>query len=52
MQSGKHVLAPLFHWFMNICNYLSVVCNEVKCAIIKIQKINAADDYDRTLNCK
>ena len=24
--------------------------NEVKCAIIKIQNVNAADDYERTLN--
>ena len=26
--------------------------NEVKCAIIKVQNVNAADDYDQTFNCK
>ena len=26
--------------------------NEVKCAIIKIQKVSAVDDYEQTLNCK
>ena len=26
--------------------------NEVKCAIIKIQNVNATDDYERTLNRK
>ena len=25
--------------------------NEVKCVIIKIQNVNAADDYEQTLNC-
>ena len=26
--------------------------NEVKCAIIKIENLNATDGYEQTLNCK
>lgn len=37
---------------MGICNMSLWRNNEVKCAIIKIQKANAADDYERILNYK
>ena len=25
---------------------------EIKCAILEMQNVNAADDYEQTLNCK
>ena len=37
---------------MNICNFSQWENNEVKCAIIKIQNVIAADNYEQTSHCK
>lgn len=39
---------------LNICKLIIFQwgINEVKCAIIKVQNVNATDDYQQTFNCK
>ena len=55
MQSSKNIYASLSLFLISFWTFVTIFqCgnNEVKCAIIKFQNVNEADDNERTLNRK